>query len=101
LVISGEKDDDIPLKGNYEFFKYMPKKNPLVQVELAIGHRHNPYLSFKAETYVIDTILQGTIKMANEKDQKVRDQFFQTLDYRLVGEHDSKIIDRIDMFLKN
>ncbi|MGA0097387.1 MAG: alpha/beta hydrolase [Bacilli bacterium] len=101
LVISGEKDDEIPLKGNYELFQRIPKANLLVRVDLAIGHRHNPYLSFQAEAYVIDTILQGTVSMAKEKDQKVRDQFFQSLDYRLVGEHDSKIIERIDSFLKN
>ena len=96
LLIAGEKDDDVPLKGNYELF--MQTKNPLSKVYLAKNHRHNPYLSFRAETYVIDTILKGTEKLAKEKDIKVLNSFFNHLDYQLVGEHDSHIVDMIENY---
>ena len=98
LIIAGEKDDDIPLKGNYiEFIKI---KNPLVTVSLAKDHRHNPYLSFRAEQYVIDTILQGTLNSIKEKDAYKIDAFFNSLDYAWVGEHDQNIISQIEKFLK-
>ena len=96
LLIAGEKDDDVPLKGNYDVF--MQTKNPLSKVYLAKNHRHNPYLSFRAETYVIDTILKGTEKLAKEKDIIVLNAFFNSLDYQLVGEHDSHIITMIEKF---
>jgi pimeloyl-ACP methyl ester carboxylesterase len=96
LVIAGEKDDDIPLKGNYDLF--IQSKNPLSKVYLAKNHRHNPYLSFRAETYVIDTILKGTEKLAKEKDNNLLNAFFHSLDYQLVGEHDSHIISMIEKF---
>jgi pimeloyl-ACP methyl ester carboxylesterase len=96
LVIVGEKDDDIPLKGNYDLF--IQSQNPLSKVYLAKNHRHNPYLSSRAETYVIDTILKGTEKLAKEKDNNVLNAFFQSLDYQLVGEHDSHIIEMIEKF---
>jgi pimeloyl-ACP methyl ester carboxylesterase len=96
LVIVGEKDDDIPLKGNYDL--YIQSNNPLSKVYLAKNHRHNPYLSFRAETYVIDTILKGTEKLAKEKDKNVLNAFFHSLDYQLVGEHDSHIIGMIEKF---
>jgi hypothetical protein len=96
LLIAGEKDDDVPLKGNYDVF--MQTKNPLSKVYLAKNHRHNPYLSFRAETYVIDTILKGTEKLAKEKDIIVLNAFFHSLDYQLVGEHDSHIITMIEKF---
>lgn len=96
LLIAGEKDDDVPLKGNYDVF--MQTKNPLSSVYLAKNHRHNPYLSFRAETYVIDTILKGTEKLAKEKDITVLNSFFHYLDYQLVGEHDPHIIDMMENF---
>ena len=96
LVIVGEKDDDIPLKGNYDLF--IQSQNPLSKVYLAKNHRHNPYLSSRAETYVIDTILKGTEKLAKEKDNHVLKAFFNSLDYQLVGEHDSHIIEMIEKF---
>ena len=96
LVISGEKDDDVTLKGNYDLF--IQSKNPLNKVYLAKNHRHNPYLSFRAENYVIDTILKGTEKLGKEKDINVLNAFFNSLDYQLVGEHDDKIIDMIQKF---
>jgi pimeloyl-ACP methyl ester carboxylesterase len=96
LVIVGEKDDDVPLKGNYDVF--MQTKNPLSKVYLAKNHRHNPYLSFRAETYVIDTILNGTVTLAKEKDNNVINTFFNNLDYQLVGEHDPHIIEMIENF---
>jgi pimeloyl-ACP methyl ester carboxylesterase len=96
LVIAGEKDDDVPLKGNYDLF--IQSNNPLSKVYLAKDHRHNPYLSFRAETYVIDTILKGTEKLAKEKDNHVLNAFFHSLDYQLVGEHDSHIIEMIEKF---
>jgi len=96
LVISGEKDDDVTLKGNYDLF--IQSKNPLNKVYLAKNHRHNPYLSFRAENYVIDTILKGTEKLGKEKDINVLNAFFNSLDYELVGEHDDKIIDMIQKF---
>ena len=96
LLIAGEKDDDVPLKGNYDLF--MQTKNPLSKVYLAKNHRHNPYLSFRAETYVIDTILKGTETLAKEKDTTVLNAFFHSLDYQLVGEHDPLIIDLIEKF---
>ena len=96
LLIAGEKDDDIPLKGNYNLF--IQSKNPLSKVYLAKNHRHNPYLSFRAETYVIDTILNGTTKLSKEKDKDVLNAFFNSLDYQLVGEHDPHVIDMIDKF---
>jgi len=96
LVIVGEKDDDIPLKGNYDLF--IQSINPLSKVYLAKNHRHNPYLSYRAETYVIDTILKGTEKLAKEKDNNVLNSFFQSLDYQLVGEHDFHIIALIENF---
>ena len=98
LIIAGEKDDDIPLKGNYE--QFVKPKNPLVTIYLAKNHRHNPYLSFRAENYVIDTILQGTVKMFGEKDKTKTDAFFKSLNYQWVGEHDEKMIERIEKFLK-
>ena len=96
LVIVGEKDDDVPLKGNYDLF--IQSKNPLTKIYLAKNHRHNPYLSFRAETYVIDTILKGTSTLSKEKDKGVLNAFFNNLDYQLVGEHDSHIIDMIEKF---
>ncbi len=96
LLIAGEKDDDVPLKGNYDVF--MQTKNPLSNVYLAKNHRHNPYLSFRAETYVIDTILKGAETLAKEKDINVLNAFFNSLDYQLVGEHDPLIIDLIEKF---
>jgi len=96
LLIAGEKDDDVPLKGNYDLF--IQTKNHLSSVYLAKNHRHNPYLSFRAETYVIDTILKGTEKLAKEKDINTLNTFFNSLDYQLVGEHDSLIIDMIENF---
>jgi pimeloyl-ACP methyl ester carboxylesterase len=96
LVIAGEKDDDIPLNGNYDLF--IQSKNPLSKVYLAKNHRHNPYLSFRAETYVIDTILRVTEKLAKEKDDNLLNAFFHSLDYQLVGEHDSHIIEMIEKF---
>lgn len=98
LIIAGEKDDDIPLKGNYD--QFIKNKNPLVTLYLAKKHRHNPYLSFRAENYVIDTILQGSQKMAKEKDKNIVDVFFKGLDYQWVGEHDQAIIEQIEKFLK-
>ena len=98
LVIVGEKDDDIPLKGNYEHF--IKVNNPIIDIELAKGHRHNPYLSFRAENYVIDTILQGAVKMAKEKDTPKVEVFFNSLNYEWVGEHDLAIIERIEKFLE-
>jgi hypothetical protein len=47
---------------------------------------------------VIDTILKGTEKLAKEKDNNVLNSFFQSLDYQLVGEHDSHIIALIENF---
>jgi uncharacterized protein len=96
LLIAGEKDDDVPLKGNYDLF--IETKNPLSKVYLAKNHRHNPYLSFRAETYVIDTILKGTEKLEKEKDITVLNTFFNSLDYQLVGEHDLHILDMIEKF---
>jgi uncharacterized protein len=96
LLIAGEKDDDVPLKGNYDVFSQT--KNPLSNVYLAKNHRHNPYLSFRAENYVIDTILKGTEKLAKEQDKNVVNTFFNGLDYQLVGEHDSQIIEMIEKF---
>jgi hypothetical protein len=97
LVIAGEKDDDVPLQGHYA--QFIKTNNPLVLVELAKDHRHNPYLSFRAENYVIDTILQGTIAMAKEKDQMKVEDFFNSLNYQYVGEHDQSIIDKIVNFI--
>jgi pimeloyl-ACP methyl ester carboxylesterase len=96
LVIAGEKDDDVPLKGNYDLF--IQSNNPLSKVYLAKNHRHNPYLSFRAESYVIDTILKGTVNLAKEKNNEVLDAFFNSIDYQLVGEHDSHIIAMIEKF---
>jgi pimeloyl-ACP methyl ester carboxylesterase len=96
LLIAGEKDDDVPLKGNYDVF--IQSKNPLSKVYLAKNHRHNPYLSFRAETYVIDTILKGTLNLSKEKDQNILHTFFNSLDYQHVGEHDPHIIDMIENF---
>jgi hypothetical protein len=96
LVIAGEKDDDITLKGNYDLF--IQSKNPLSKVYLAKNHRHNPYLSFRAETYVIDTILKGTASLSKEKDNHVLDSFFNGIDYQWVGEHDSHILEMIENF---
>ncbi len=97
LVLVGEKDHDIPLKGNYK--QFIKQKNPLVKIYLAKEHRHNPYLSFRAENYVIDTILQGTVNMAKEKDPVKVETFFNHLNYQWVGEHDQAIIERIENFL--
>jgi hypothetical protein len=47
---------------------------------------------------VIDTILKGTEKLAKEKDNHVLNAFFHSLDYQLVGEHDSHIIEMIEKF---
>jgi hypothetical protein len=77
---------------------FIQSKNPLNKVYLAKNHRHNPYLSFRAENYVIDTILKGTEKLGKEKDINVLNAFFNSLDYELVGEHDDKIIDMIQKF---
>lgn len=96
LVIVGEKDDDVPLQGNYD--EFIQSKNPFSKVYLAKGHRHNPYLSFRAENYVIDTILGGSIKLSKEQNNDVLNAFFNTIDYRLVGEHDSYIIEMIENY---
>jgi hypothetical protein len=72
----GEKDDDVPLKGNYDQFLNQTKGNKLVNIYLSKGHRHNPYLSNRAENYVIDTILQGTVKMAKETNLEKKEEFF-------------------------
>jgi pimeloyl-ACP methyl ester carboxylesterase len=100
LVIVGEKDDDVPLKGNYDQFLNQTKGNKLVNIYLSKGHRHNPYLSNRAENYVIDTILQGTVKIAKETNLVKKEEFFRSLDYSFVGEHDEKIITMIDRFFK-
>ena len=96
LLIAGEKDDDVPLKGNYDLF--IKSKNPVSKVYLAKNHRHNPYLSFRAETYVIDTILKGTANLAKEKNNEVLDAFFNSINYQWVGEHDPLIIEMIESF---
>ena len=98
LVISGEWDEDVPLKGNYDRFLSEAKHNPLVTVYLAKGRRHNPYLSLRAENYVIDTILKGTQAIAKERDPIQQQQFFDQIDYQWVGEHDSEIIQMIIQF---
>lgn len=100
LIIAGEKDDEIPLKGNYDQFLLAKKINPNISIFLALNHRHNPYLSFRAEAYVIDTILAGSQRLLKEKDVNVLTNFYQNIDYRFVGEHDEQIIKRIDQFLE-
>jgi alpha-beta hydrolase superfamily lysophospholipase len=100
LVISGEKDDDIPLKGNYTVFKQAAEKNPNVLTVLAMNHRHNPYLTKASEDYVIDTILKGTQLMATEKDELKRHTFFASIDYSHIANHDEVVIKRMVDFLK-
>jgi uncharacterized protein len=100
LIVVGEKDDDIPLKGNYDQYLLAQKQNSKVVVHLAINHRHNPYLSFRAESYIIDTILRGSVALAKETDLEKVKSFYQGLDYQWVGEHDPKIISLIDEFIK-
>jgi uncharacterized protein len=99
LVIVGEKDEEIPLKGNYDRFLEAQKHNPKVQVFLAKQRRHNPYLSVRGETQVIDTILKGMQRITKEKDAAKIEAFFQQLDYTYVGEHDPTIMAIIDSFI--
>jgi len=101
LIVVGEKDDEIPLKGNYDQFLLAKKSNPNIDVYLAVNHRHNPYLSFQAETYVIDTILAGSQRMHKEKDIKVINAFYQHIDYQWVGDHDEAILKMIDQFIQS
>jgi uncharacterized protein len=100
LVISGEYDDDIPLKGNYSHFKRAEKKNDNVTVMLARNHRHNPYLVKESEDYIIDTILKGTQAIAVEPDETKRNQFFASIDYTHIANHDEDVMKRMVDFLK-
>jgi uncharacterized protein len=100
LIISGEFDDDIPLKGNYTVFKQASEKNPNVTVVLATNHRHNPYLAKASEDYVLDTILKGTQLMAAEKDETKRKTFFASIDYTHIANHDEDVMKRMVDFLK-
>ena len=100
FIISGEHDDDIPLKGNYSRFLSVSQKQPLLKVMLAKNHRHNPYLIKASEDYVIDHILKGTQQMALEADPQKRDAFFSSIDYEKVGQHDPKVINAILDFLQ-
>lgn len=99
LIISGENDDDIPLKGNYQRFLKVSQRQQNLTVYLAKNHRHNPYLTFEAENYIIDTILKGTQEMAMEVDPQKRDQFFHSLDYSHIANHDENIINLVVDYL--
>ena len=101
LIISGEFDDDIPLKGNYSRFLALSQKQPLLTVMLAKNHRHNPYLIKDSEDYVIDHILKGTQQMALEDDPQKREAFFSSIDYEKVGQHDPEILRSILDFLQS
>lgn len=101
LIIAGELDEDIPLKGNYTRFVSVAKTKPNVTVFLAKNHRHNPYLSKASEDYVIDHILKGTQQMALEADPSKRQAFFSTLDYTHIANHDETIMRRIFDYLQS
>jgi uncharacterized protein len=100
LVISGEFDDDVPLKGNYDRYEKVSKTNQNLTLHLANNRRHNPYLSPQAETYVIDTILKGSQAIEKETNPYKKQQFFDQLDYHIVGELDSKFMTKIFKFIR-
>ena len=100
LVISGDRDESVPIKTNFDRYKVASTKNNNVQVYLAKGHRHNPYLSFEAEAYVLDEILLKTKQLKNETDIAKKHDFFAHINYNLVGKHDDTIIDLMVKFIK-
>jgi alpha-beta hydrolase superfamily lysophospholipase len=99
LVISGDQDEAVPYKQHFKHYERAADKNSFVHTHLAKGRRHNPYLSSKAEAYVLDTILAGVRSIEKEKDVSKKQAFSKSIDYRLVGQHDKKIMKLILEFL--
>ena len=99
LVIAGDKDEAVPYKHHFKHYEMPADKNSFVHLHLAKGRRHNPYLTSKAENYVLDTILNGVKVIANEKDEAKKSAFASSIDYRLVGQHDKQIMRLILDFL--
>lgn len=98
LVIQGEKDEMVPIGKHYQQIVVSSKHNH--QVTLSLNqHRHNPYLSFEAENYVLDDILKGVQKYRNSKDEEERKAFVNSIDYTKVGNHDQDVMQLIFNFL--
>jgi uncharacterized protein len=100
LVISGDHDESVPVISNFSRYQIASKNNKHVQAYLAVGHRHNPYLSFEAEAYVLDDILLKTKQLKNETDLTKKHDFFAHINYNLVGKHDDTIMDLMFQFIK-
>jgi alpha-beta hydrolase superfamily lysophospholipase len=100
LVISGDHDESVQIKSNFNHYQAVSHKNKYVQAYLAIGHRHNPYLSFEAEAYVLDEILLKTKQLKNETDRAKKHDFFAHINYTLVGKHDETIMDLMVKFIR-
>ena len=98
LVIQGKKDEMIPIGKHYQQLVASSKNNPYVTLSLN-DHRHNPYLTFEAENYVLDDILKGVQKYRNSKDEGQRKTFANQIDYSKVGNHDQDVMNLMFEFL--
>ena len=103
LMISGDKDEVVYPKSNYELFKNKFEHSELFEFILMPDRGHRPNISISATEYCkeVDKKIAEFNKLpSKEKTEEHKKTLYQSFDYRKMVEFDMEVMNKVLNFYK-
>lgn len=103
LIVTGDKDNVVNVDNHYKMFKQQLKDKENFKFISVEGRYHRPLLTIEAAEYDQETNeYLKEIKSAhkNQIPREVEQEYYESLDYNLLVQMDSEILEEIDEFIE-